>query len=64
MDARSGELFSYVDLEKRVPAKHPAAARAEAKAVIDPWNEQLVASRGHALVTDDPGRADRGNAVA
>jgi hypothetical protein len=22
MDARSGELFSYVDLEKRVPAKH------------------------------------------
>ena len=23
MDARSGELFSYVDLEKRVPAKHP-----------------------------------------
>src|SRR3984957_12492689 len=23
MDARSGEFFSYVDLEKRVPAKHP-----------------------------------------
>jgi hypothetical protein len=22
-DTRSGELFSYVDLEKRVPAKHP-----------------------------------------
>jgi transposase len=22
-DGRSGELFSYVDLEKRVPAKHP-----------------------------------------
>ena len=22
-DARSGELFSYVDLEERVPAKHP-----------------------------------------
>jgi transposase len=22
-DARSGELFSYVDLEKRVPANHP-----------------------------------------
>ena len=22
-DARCGELFSYVDLEKRVPAKHP-----------------------------------------
>ena len=22
-DLRSGELFSYVDLEKRVPAKHP-----------------------------------------
>ena len=22
-DARSGELFSYVDLEQRVPAKHP-----------------------------------------
>jgi len=22
-DFRSGELFSYVDLEKRVPAKHP-----------------------------------------
>jgi hypothetical protein len=22
-DARSGELFSYVDLEKRVPEKHP-----------------------------------------
>jgi hypothetical protein len=22
-DARSGDLFSYVNLEKRVPAKHP-----------------------------------------
>ncbi len=22
-DLRSGELFSYVDLEERVPAKHP-----------------------------------------
>jgi hypothetical protein len=22
-DVRSGELFSYVDLEKRVPARHP-----------------------------------------
>ena len=22
-DARTGELFSYVDLEDRVPAKHP-----------------------------------------
>jgi transposase len=22
-DGRSGELFSYVDLEKRIPAKHP-----------------------------------------
>jgi hypothetical protein len=22
-DVRSGELFSYVDLEKRVPGKHP-----------------------------------------
>jgi hypothetical protein len=22
-DIRSGELFSYVDLEKRVPGKHP-----------------------------------------
>jgi transposase len=22
-DTRSGELFSYVDLEQRVPAKHP-----------------------------------------
>ena len=22
-DARSGSLFSYVDLEERVPAKHP-----------------------------------------
>src|SRR5271166_3352899 len=22
-DARTGELFSYVDLEERVPAKHP-----------------------------------------
>jgi hypothetical protein len=23
MEARSGELFSYVDLKNRVPAKHP-----------------------------------------
>ena len=23
LDERTGELFSYVDLEKRVPAKHP-----------------------------------------
>jgi transposase len=23
LDERSGELFSYVDLEDRVPAKHP-----------------------------------------
>jgi hypothetical protein len=22
-DTRTGDLFSYVDLEKRVPAKHP-----------------------------------------
>jgi hypothetical protein len=25
-DTRTGELFSYVDLEKRVPAKHPLRA--------------------------------------
>ena len=25
-DERTGELFSYVDLEKRVPAKHPLRA--------------------------------------
>ena len=25
-DVRSGELFSYVDLEQRVPARHPLRA--------------------------------------
>jgi hypothetical protein len=32
-DGRSGELFSYVDLEKRVPAKHPL--RSVRKVVTD-----------------------------
>ena len=40
-----------------------AAARAEAKAVIERWNEQLAASRDM-LVAHDPGRADRRDALA
>ncbi len=39
-----------------------AAARAEAQGVIERWNEQLAASRD-ILVADDPGRADRGDAL-
>lgn len=31
-DARSGSLFSYVDLEERVPAKHPLRV---IKAIVD-----------------------------
>jgi transposase len=31
-DARSGSLFSYVDLEKRVPVKHPLRV---IKAIVD-----------------------------
>ncbi|NJO33545.1 MAG: IS5/IS1182 family transposase, partial [Rhodospirillales bacterium] len=31
-DARSGSLFSYVDLESRVPAKHPVRA---IKTIVD-----------------------------
>jgi transposase len=37
LDARSGELFSYVDLEKRVPARHPL------RLVRDVVNEVLAA---------------------
>ncbi len=31
-DARSGSLFSYVDLDERVPAKHPLRT---IKAIVD-----------------------------
>ena len=50
-DARSGELFSYVDLEKRVPAKHPL------RLVRDVVNEVLAALDGDfAKVYADSGR--------
>src|SRR6266566_2749267 len=50
-DARSGELFSYVDLEKRVPAKHPL------RLVRDVVNEVLAALDGDfARVYADGGR--------
>jgi transposase len=50
-DARSGELFSYVDLEKRVPAKHPL------RLVRHVVNEVLAALDGDfAKVYADGGR--------
>ncbi len=36
-DARSGALFSYVDLEERVPSKHPL------RAIRDIVNDVLIA---------------------
>ena len=49
-DERSGELFSYVDIEERVPAKHPLRAiRAlvnEVLAALDGEFSQLYAESG------------------
>lgn len=50
LDERSGELFSYVDLERRVPARHPLRAiRAivnEALATLDEEFQAIYASTG------------------
>jgi transposase len=50
LDERSGELFSYVDLEQRVPARHPLRAiRAivnEALAALDGEFQAIYASTG------------------
>lgn len=50
LDERSGELFSYVDLERRVPARHPLRAiRAivnEALAALDEEFQAIYASTG------------------
>ena len=42
-DVRSGKLFSYVDLEERVPARHPL--RAIRKIVTKCWRRSAVSSR-------------------
>src|SRR6201988_4164020 len=50
-DARSGSLFSYVDLEKRVPAKHPLRL---IKSIVD---EVLLSLDGDfARLYEGPGR--------
>ena len=50
MDERSGELFSYVDLERRVPARHPLRAIRtivnEALAALDEEFQAIYASTG------------------
>ena len=50
LDERSGELFSYVDLERRVPARHPLRAIRtivnEALATLDEEFEAIYASTG------------------
>jgi transposase len=51
LDMRTGELFSYVDLEKRVPASHPL------RLVREVVNEVLAALDGDfAKVYADSGR--------
>jgi transposase len=50
-DTRTGELFSYVDLEKRVPAKHPL------RLVRDVVNDVLAAlDSDFAQIYADSGR--------
>lgn len=50
LDERSGELFSYVDLERRVPARHPLRAIRtivnEALAALDEEFQAIYASTG------------------
>jgi len=50
LDERSGELFSYVDLEQRVPARHPLRAIRgivnEALAALDGEFQAIYASTG------------------
>ncbi|HEX4827113.1 MAG TPA: IS5 family transposase [Xanthobacteraceae bacterium] len=50
LDERSGELFSYVDLERRVPARHPLRAIRvivnEALAALDEEFQSIYASTG------------------
>jgi hypothetical protein len=49
-DARSGELFSYVDLEKRVPAKHPLRlVRGVARTSVRPSTGPSFASNVRAM---------------
>jgi hypothetical protein len=54
MGVRTQGLDIAINAKRQVA---DAEARAEAKAVIERWNEQLV-------VADDPGRADRRDAMA
>lgn len=46
LDARSGSLFSYVDLEQRVPAKHPLRVF---KAIVDAVLASLFLRTGESL---------------
>ena len=45
LDTRSGELFSYVDLEQRVPANHPLAR--------DPADRERYAGQARSRVRQD-----------
>jgi hypothetical protein len=60
MGVRTRGLDIAINAKRQVA---DAASRAEAKAVIERWNEQLGRQPGHAVFANDPGRADRGNAL-
>jgi hypothetical protein len=60
MGVRTRGLDIVINAKRQVA---DATARAEAKGVVERWNEQLAASRDM-LWSDDPGRADRGDALA
>jgi hypothetical protein len=60
MGVRTRSLDIAINAKRQVA---DAAARAEAKAVIERWNEQLAASRDM-VVAHDPRRADRRDALA
>ena len=48
LDTRSGELFSYVDLEERVPTKHPLR---KIRQLVNDVLVSLDADHGHLAAT-------------
>lgn len=58
LDVRSGQLFSYVDLEQRVPTRHPL------RAVRTIVNEALAALDGRRSAIDRRTTRHRGYAIS
>ena len=65
-DMRTGELFSYVDLEKRVPEHHPLRLirRIVNEVLADSRSRICGALRGRGAAVDRAGAASTGAFVA